>query len=453
MKPNILFLVIDSLRADKCYGREKTSITPNIDSLISDGTYFTQAFSSAAATALAVSSLLTGLYPFHTGMGGKTYDKLDSKISNYVKILKDNGYHTFSSAPQIAADFGLTYDFENNDSSYDNYFSLFAGLGDQIIEKFSSNKLSEPWFFYIHLFDLHTPVVVPNGFTDKKFGTSQYEKMVSAIDSWIGELLKKINREQTLIILTADHGEYIPVIKQGDKIVNLEPGATETNLWKMGNKVPKNLYPIKKRFGSLLRKARTKSKSSKISDLSLTPYQKRMLLESRMGSGHRMYDELIHVPLIFSGYNVQKNLKITQQVRHVDVFPTAFSIISMIDKSEKDGISLFPLFSDNKMDELPACIESPPSIYGKSKKSIGIRTNNYKYIRDIDNAGEILELYNLEDDPLEENNIANSNKKIVEKMENLLSQYRKKTYIKEKEPINPEELKRIEEKLKKLGYR
>ena len=46
---------------------------------------------------------------------------------------------------------------------------MFAGLGDQIIKKFSSNKLSAPWFFYIHLFDLHTPVVVPNVFTDKKF--------------------------------------------------------------------------------------------------------------------------------------------------------------------------------------------------------------------------------------------------------------------------------------------
>ena len=34
MKPNILFIVIDSLRADKCYGNEKTSVTPNIDKLI-----------------------------------------------------------------------------------------------------------------------------------------------------------------------------------------------------------------------------------------------------------------------------------------------------------------------------------------------------------------------------------------------------------------------------------
>ncbi|EIJ66141.1 hypothetical protein BD31_I2198, partial [Candidatus Nitrosopumilus salaria BD31] len=43
MKPNILFLVIDSMRSDKCYGKNKTSITPNIDSLIKQGIYFSQA--------------------------------------------------------------------------------------------------------------------------------------------------------------------------------------------------------------------------------------------------------------------------------------------------------------------------------------------------------------------------------------------------------------------------
>ena len=50
MKPNILFLVIDSLRSDKCYSKDKTSYTPNLDLLISEGVYFTQAISSVAST-------------------------------------------------------------------------------------------------------------------------------------------------------------------------------------------------------------------------------------------------------------------------------------------------------------------------------------------------------------------------------------------------------------------
>ena len=46
MKPNILFFLLDSVRADKFYGDNKTSITPNLDALIKKGTYFTQTISS-----------------------------------------------------------------------------------------------------------------------------------------------------------------------------------------------------------------------------------------------------------------------------------------------------------------------------------------------------------------------------------------------------------------------
>ena len=36
MKPNILFIIVDGLRSDKCHGQNKTSLTPNLDSLISN---------------------------------------------------------------------------------------------------------------------------------------------------------------------------------------------------------------------------------------------------------------------------------------------------------------------------------------------------------------------------------------------------------------------------------
>lgn len=56
-KPNILFLVLDSFRADKCVGENKTAITQNIDSLIKNGIYFQQNISSAFSTLLSTSSI------------------------------------------------------------------------------------------------------------------------------------------------------------------------------------------------------------------------------------------------------------------------------------------------------------------------------------------------------------------------------------------------------------
>ena len=47
MKPNILFIILDSMRSDKFHQKSKDSQTPNIDSLIHKGTYFDQNFGSS----------------------------------------------------------------------------------------------------------------------------------------------------------------------------------------------------------------------------------------------------------------------------------------------------------------------------------------------------------------------------------------------------------------------
>ena len=64
MRPNILFLTLDGLRADKFTGKTKTAITPNLDSLLKKGTYFNQAISCADGTVLALNAMLSGIFPF-----------------------------------------------------------------------------------------------------------------------------------------------------------------------------------------------------------------------------------------------------------------------------------------------------------------------------------------------------------------------------------------------------
>jgi predicted AlkP superfamily pyrophosphatase or phosphodiesterase len=45
MRPNILFILVDGLRHDQCFGVDKTSHTPFLDYLISSGVYFKNTFS------------------------------------------------------------------------------------------------------------------------------------------------------------------------------------------------------------------------------------------------------------------------------------------------------------------------------------------------------------------------------------------------------------------------
>jgi arylsulfatase A-like enzyme len=299
---------------------------------------------------------------------------------------------------------------------------------------------------------LHAPITIPKSFSDKKFGSSKYEKQISAIDFWIGKIIGKINLQNTLIILTADHGEYVPVIEYNNKIINLEASDNEAKLWKMGNRIP-NISPdsalnVKKKIGDLLRNIRTKIKKQKINELNLSPYQKRVLMESRMEEGHRMFDDLIKVPLIFSGLNIPSNKKILQQVRHIDIFPTIEDMLSLPKKQDVDGYSLLPLMQDKFLEEKPAYIQNPPSIKKNSKKIIGIRTSNYKMIKQAD-SDEILELYNIIDDPLEEKNIVKDYPEIVLLLDKKLSKIR--NLVVSSNDSNQRD-KKIENVLKRLGY-
>ena len=87
MKQNIFFITLDSCRSDKFYGKNKTSVTPNIDELIKKGVYFEQTISSADSTLLAITSLFTGKYPFKTGIRSERFNKLKEGVSTFFKIL------------------------------------------------------------------------------------------------------------------------------------------------------------------------------------------------------------------------------------------------------------------------------------------------------------------------------------------------------------------------------
>jgi len=453
MKPNILFIVIDSLRADKFYGVSKTSVTPNFDSLLENGAYFTQAISSVASTSPSMGSMFTGLFPFKIGMGTESYEKINPEISTYIEHLKKNGYTTFATTSEINSFLGLTEDFDLQleSSSHNNYFSLFKGLGDKIFQKLDSS-LTEPWFFYIHINDLHQPIVLPKEFNDKKFGDTDYEKMVSAIDFWIGKFLKTIDLTNTLVVITADHGEYIRSLKINNEIINLESGTGEKALWKIGNKVPTSLYEPKRKISSYLHKLRNSSRENKIKNLNLSKYEERILTTSRTSLGSHVYDDVLKVPLLLSGFSINSPKIISKQVGLIDIFPTIVDLLGLDNLgSSIDGISLFPLFSDQALDEKPIFIQSMPHIAKDQKNYVGIRTSKFKYIKESGNNQNI-ELFNLVDDPLEEYDVSKDNPEIVFKMENILQGYLSQKMNNNSENLDSDERKKIEVELKKLGY-
>jgi arylsulfatase A-like enzyme len=301
--------------------------------------------------------------------------------------------------------------------------------------------------------DLHSPVIVPPRFNDKKYGISQYERMVSAIDDWLSQILGYIDTKNTTIILTADHGEYVPVLNTKNGLISLESSDTEKNLWKLGNKIPKNLFPVKRKIGSLIRSSRNKLKSSKINDKNLSVYEKRVLFDSRMSVGHRMFDDLLRIPLILTGPKIPNNVLISNMIRQVDIFPTILDLISIPVPNDIDGKNLLPLIEGQDTEELISHIESPPPLVeNPSMKYIGIRTSKYKFIQNIHDDKQSYELYDLQNDPLEEKNIITTSSKQIEQLKKSLRTMRNKKSLSQNVEFDDNEKRRVENVLKKLGY-
>ena len=451
MHPNIIFFLIDGLRADQCFGKDRTSFTPNIDSLIHKGTYFEQAISSTDGTITSLNTIFSSNFQ---SSNAARYKKIVLNENNLIDILKKNGYHVYGIFPNFTSFNSLRECFENENNSYDWIeqnippVTLSTGLATKIIQLLESKK-QEPCFYYFHIFDLHSlregkkPLGIKN-FDHKKFGSSPYERTVSSIDFWLGKILEHVDLDNTILILTADHGAFIPY--GGLREVDFEPKLQNTV--DFGKKLlPKSAHKIGGQFLSNVRKSVGKRKLNK-DNQKLTNYQKRSRAPYFTLS---LFDEMTHIPLLFVGNLIKPGI-ITKQVRHVDIFPTICELLGIPLNIKISGKSLVSLANESSQDENPNYLHTIPYQKLSPLDMVGLRTNKYKYFRTPSNSKENVNLYDLRNDPYENNNIAQTHKQLVAQFEKKILELEKDNLSEYEEKLSDKEMERISNELKRLGY-
>lgn len=253
---NVILIVIDALRADHlgCYGYSRDT-SPNIDKLAKQGVLFSRAFSHGPETKVSIPSMLTSLYPgIHSVF--KLQEPLADRFITLPEILKENGYTSV-----LFGGFELRT-FSNLDRRFDVYqlfdtpknYGANKGQSQLINEKalaWLNGKHSKPFFLVIHYDYPHAPYDPPvpydkifmkeknmdketeeflhsfNWYDDfiqfdrdreelknpakLNYLISLYDGEIKYADEQIKCLLEALNMlklsENTLIILTADHGE------------------------------------------------------------------------------------------------------------------------------------------------------------------------------------------------------------------------------------------------------
>ncbi len=252
-KPNLLFFGVDSLRADhtSLYGYHRLT-TPHIAKMASEGTMFEHCFSPSIPTTPGYSSMLTGLDCFSTtvvALGHK--GEVAPGHRPLPEILLAEGYNTSSVAYNIRG-------FENR-LNYSGWGAGDDGRSPKA-EQMNATAIPElkrlaaedkPFFLFLRHMDPHTPYLPPRqyerifyggnefdpnndslkelydfkpfrdyfinwfppGLKDKAYEVAQYDGAVAYMDSCIQCILSVVKdlglEDNTLIVLTADHGETL----------------------------------------------------------------------------------------------------------------------------------------------------------------------------------------------------------------------------------------------------
>lgn len=384
--PNVLVVLIDTLRADKlgCYESD-LGLTPRIDRLAGEGFLFERAFAHAPWTLPSAASLLTSTYPGRHGAGGRQGDRFRfTKISPEVRTLaecfREGGYETGAIvnvlflAPKygIARGFG---DFDFRPPEANQRDQRTAGeVTDRAIAWIRRHEASSdrPFFYLAHYFDPHLTYDPPASYRkrfalpvdhardDELFGTESdmirlragavdakllpmnrlerlYNGEVAYTDEQVGRLVDTLDEmglaESTLVVLTADHGEEF-----------LDHGGYE--------------------------------------------------------HGHTLYDELIQVPLIFRQPGTIAAGRASATVGQIDVGPTVCGLAGIPPEATFQGHSLEPMMSGGSVEN--RVVLSQGNVWGASLSSL--RFGGYKLIERPDGV----ELYHLATDRRERRDLSRS---------------------------------------------
>jgi len=245
-RPNVVLVVVDTLRADRlsCYGHAAPT-SPRLDALAARGTRFERAFASAPWTIPGTASVLTGLSPPEHGLGTSRSYYLVDAVETLAEAFQRAGFTTaaFAGNPLIAPARGFDQGFE--------HFVVYRWARALHITPDVAAWLREQgerrFFLYVHHVDPHAPYeptdasrarfvpapppgvaeVDPRGTiaswyedqgTDRErvlasvaHQSNLYDAEVHDVDAQIGALLDELEAlglaDRTLVCVTSDHGE------------------------------------------------------------------------------------------------------------------------------------------------------------------------------------------------------------------------------------------------------
>jgi arylsulfatase A-like enzyme len=371
MEKNLIIILMDGARLDFT---EKSDIFKKLNT---KSVFFSQMITYAPYTTAAMHAMLSGCYGNRTGVNSywHVYEFKNNNFLTLADYLSENNYYTYADGHTelIIPKFGFD-EFNIHDEQKIDLIEWHSELLDKM-KKINDN--GEKFFLYLHYSKIHTGISndvlkVFNNFSkeyfeNKELNFERYSKLFKDGELYFDAIFQKITNlnllKNSIILVLSDHG-----ISVGEKFGERAYGAF-------------------------------------------------------------CYDYTLKTFAYLINPDISPK-KISSQIRHVDLMPTILDMLNIpIDSSfeELDGQSLVPLINGQDVKENFAFSETGNPLNDKAPPKIpnikSIRNSNWKLI--YNEYNKTRELYDLKNDPNEENNLSGKNLEIEDVLLEEISKHTK----------------------------
>ncbi|MFH0947224.1 MAG: sulfatase-like hydrolase/transferase [Planctomycetota bacterium] len=464
---NLLVLMIDTLRADHlgCYGYKRDT-SPKIDAFAKEGALFENAATPKPKTSPAIASFFTGTWP-ETHKVHQTRTELVEENITLAETLKQAGFLTFglTANANITSTLGYGQGFDalhwvtrmelKDGTKVDNNAEQLA-LG---AVQWMAQHREERFFVYVHFIDPHTPYRPPGPYAtmfqgDELDGRLGTEKLEILEKDYIDGIQKAVYLEEAGFNLDRYVSRYDGEIRFNDNAI----GKILEALEKLG--LGENTAVV------------------------VTADHGESAVEHHAYFNHGLfaYEEQVHIPLVIRGPGIPAGLRRAEQVSLVGLMPTLLDLVGVAPPEQVEVDSFCQLL----MPDTPTAEGQPTllSTRGDARtRTTGLRTNRWKYLlnplaRSRETAFQLEnlvlpdkrfdfslnglrnyelqeELYDLEADPLESENLAYRNRGVRDGLRRQMEALRGACVPVASEPrvFSADEFtQEVRDDLKQLGY-
>lgn len=248
--PNVVVILIDTLRADHCsaYGYHRET-TPHMKRIAENGLKLKNHFANAPWTKPSTASMVSGLHPTAHGSRMGQFEDLEKEnapvveilkpeVETMAEVLKAGGYttHAFITNYHLTPEFGYAqgydfYHFDPRGADHDVVCEKDIGLMESTIEALQKND-GKPKFIWCHLMSVHgycsppgfgtfkakefTPIPsdakqteVVEDYSNLEQVIADYDNSIRFTDGLVGQFFDYIRAHapNTILVVTSDHGE------------------------------------------------------------------------------------------------------------------------------------------------------------------------------------------------------------------------------------------------------